>query len=151
MGLYNPWVAQTYNREHLMAGEAFYNLPPALALNGGELLVAYQQGPNQATPWIGVQFTASQFSAFISEALQKPSACYVSMRQLASALASRSVLVELVQALSSDITNTYNIAWTHGYIITAADPFISGFLQPTLGYSGSDVATLFALAATFPV
>ena len=134
-----------------MAGVTLDQLPPALALNGGELVWLYQQGPTQVTPWIGVQCTSSQLAAFINTTLKTPSAGFVSMRQLTAALAAQAVLVTLLNALPGDVTNAYNICWNRGYIITPSDPFITGFLQPTLSYSGANVTTLFALAATFPV
>jgi hypothetical protein len=134
-----------------MAGVTLDQLPPALALNGGELVWLYQQGPTIATPWIGVQCTASQLAAFANALYKLPSAGFVSMRQLVAALNAQGNLVTVFEALPSDITNQYNIGWNHAYIITQADPLVTGFIQPTLGYSGAQIATLFALAATFPV
>lgn len=134
-----------------MAAVTLDQLPPALDLNGGELLWAYQQGPTQATPWIGVRTTASQIAAFVNDTLNLPAAGYVSMRQLIAALANQGNLNAVFDALPSDITNSYNIAWNHAYIMSRADPFSTGFLQPTLGYTTLQMQTLFALAATFPV
>lgn len=134
-----------------MAATTLDQLPPALALNGGELVWLYQQGPTLATPWIGVRCTTAQVAAFTKAALSLPGSGYVSMRQLIAALASQGNLVSVVGALTSDITNPYNIAYNHAYIVSQSDPFITGFLQPTLSLSGAQVATLFALALTFPV
>ena len=132
-----------------MAGIAFYNLPPALSLNGGEILPAYQQGPNQATPWIGVQLTTSQIVSLVGMSLNLPTAGYVTMQQLFSALAARGVRFTVSESLPSDITNAYNIAWNHGYIVTASDPFATGFLQPTLNYTTVQMQDLFVFASTF--
>jgi|SRR6185437_3207801 len=134
-----------------MAGTTLDELPVALALNGGELVWLYQQGPTEATPWIGVRSTTSQIATFINYTLNLPSSGYISMRQLVAALADQGVLVSVTEALTSDITNSYNIAWTHGYITSLSDPFITGFLQPTLGYSTPQMQNLFNLARNFPV
>ena len=134
-----------------MAATTLDQLPVALALNGGELVWLYQQGPTEATPWIGVRGTTAQIAALITTTLKLPNAGYVSMRQLVAALASENLLLGVTQALPGDETNAFNIAWTHAYLMSAGDPFVVGFLQPTLGYTGAQITTLFAYAATFPV
>ena len=143
-----------------MAGITYDKTPAALALNGGELIYAYQQvtntglygqGPTGVTPYTGVTTTPSQIAAFLNAVYKTPSAGFVSMRQLLAALAYQASLVAVFDALPSDITNPYNIAYNHAYIVTQADPFITGFVQPTLGLSNTQLAALFALAATFPV
>lgn len=143
-----------------MAGITYDQTPAALALNGGELIYAYQQnsntglygqGPTGPTPWTGVTLTPAQIAAFVAAAYKLPSSGYVSMRQLLAALAYQASLVTVFEALPSDITNPYNIAYNHAYIITQSDPFVTGFLQPTLGLTGPQLAALFALATTFPV
>ena len=132
-----------------MAGVAFYNLPPALALNGGEQMVAYQQGPTQATPWIGVQLTTSQLAAMVAATLNLPTEGYISMQQLMSALAAKGVLYAAFEALPSDITNSYNIAWNHAYTISPSDPFIVKFLQPAINYTAAQMQNLFVFAQQF--
>ena len=72
------------------------------------------------------------------------------MRQLIAAMGSQAVLVSVQNAVPADITNAYNIAWTHAVYMPLTDPFVTGFLQPTLGYSGAQMTTLYALALTFP-
>lgn len=72
------------------------------------------------------------------------------MRQLKAALAAQNVIIEVYQALPADIANSYNIAWASASVMTLTDPFVTGFLQPTLGYSTPQLDALFSLALTFP-
>jgi hypothetical protein len=72
------------------------------------------------------------------------------MRQLVAAMAGQGTLVAVYEALPSDITNSYNIAWSHAYYMGITDPFITGFLQPTLGYTTAQMQALFTLALTYP-
>ena len=132
-----------------MAGTTLDKIPPALGLNGSELFWAYQPGPTPVTPWIGVSVTPGQLTQYLKYG---PSVPYVAttMCQLLAALSTQGVLVTLFDALPSDITNPYNIAYNHANYITIGDPFITGFLQPTLGYSQADVYNLFNLAAAVP-
>lgn len=129
-----------------MAGVALNELPPALALNGNELLWAYQQGPI-TTPWIGVTITP-QMIAGLSTATGVTTP---SWRQLLAAMASQGVLYGVAEAVPSDITNSYNIAWNHAYTMPISDPFVSGFLQPTLGYTNAQMTALYAFALAFPM
>ena len=132
-----------------MAGQTLDQLPPALALNGSELLWIYQQGPSPATPWIGLRCTSAQLASLFSG----PSGIIgaISMRQLFAAMAFDGVMVTAFNALSADITNSNNIAWYHAYAMTISDPFITGFIQPTIGYTTLQMELLFVLARTFPV
>lgn len=126
-------------------GTTLNDLPPVLGLNGTELFFLYQYD-SLISQWITYSCTASQlFDGGTSGA----STC--SMRQLFAAMADEDVLVDAFDQLSSDITNTYNIAWNHAYRMTITDPFITGFLQPALGYSDVQMIALFVLALTFPV
>lgn len=130
-----------------MAGTTLDQLPAAISLNGSELVWLYQPGPNETTPWIGVRCTTFQIADLINGSNSQS----VSMRQLFAAMAQDNVLVTAFEALPADITNSYNIAWNRAYRMSLSDPFVTGFLQPTLGYSASQIAALFLLAATFPV
>lgn len=132
-----------------MAGVTLDQLSPALGFNGNELFWIYQQGPTEATPWIGIHCTLSQIASWVGNPTLNTLGC--SMRQLVAALANQDVLIEVFDALPSDITNAYNIAWTHGSVMNIADPFSVGFLQPTLGYTTLQMELLYALAITFPV
>lgn len=132
-----------------MAGVTLDKIPPALALNGSELLWLYQSGGNQITPWIGIQCTLDQLQNFVLYGPQTPYV-YTTMRQLLGALQTQGMLYTAFSALPSDVTNTFNIAWNHATNITIQDPFIVGFLQPTLGYSQAQLQTLFALANAIP-
>ena len=125
-----------------MAGTTLDKIPPALGLNGTELMWAYQPGPTSVTPWIGVSVTPALLAQYLRYG---PSAPYVAttMRQ--------GQLVNLFDALPSDVTNSYNIAYNHASNITINDPFITGFLQPTLGYTQADVNNLFNTAAAVPI
>ena len=134
-----------------MAGVTLDQLPPALGLTGGELVWLYQQGPDQVTPWIGVRATVAQLAAYIINNQGLAGTGYASIRQLAAALASQENLVTMLDALTSDVTNQYNIAWSHASTISTTDPFVTGFLQPTLGLNNAQVLALFTLANTFPV
>lgn len=130
-----------------MAGVTLDKLPPALGLNGQELFWIYQQGPTEATPWIGLRLSLWQLSQWVANP-QVMFGC--TMRQLAAALASQSLLVPVLESLPGDVNDQYNIAWAHATTMTISDPFSAGFLQPTLGYSYSEMQALYADALTFP-
>jgi hypothetical protein len=133
-----------------MTGTTLNNLPPAIALSGAELVWLYQPGPNPlVTPWIGVSCTTSQIANLLTTSGGGSSTC--SMRQLFAAMANQSVLVLAFGSLPGDQTNQYNIAWYHAYRMTITDPFITGFLEPAIGYTGAQMAALFVLAQSFPV
>lgn len=129
-----------------MAGVTLNEIPVAVALNGNELLWAYQQG-NNVTPWVGVSVTSGQLASLISGI----GTTTPSMRQLFAAMANQGVMYSTFIQLPGDMTNSYNIAWNHAYRMAITDPFVTGFLQPALGYSSAQMAALFALALTFPV
>jgi 5-enolpyruvylshikimate-3-phosphate synthase len=131
-----------------MAGTTLDQLPQAVALSGSELVWLYQQGPNDQTPWIGVSCTTFQIAALIN-GNSGTSVC--SMRQLVAALAANGVLVAVAQAVPGDITTSTNIAWNHAYRMTISDSFVTGFLQPTLGYTNAQMIALFVEAQSFPV
>ena len=130
-----------------MAAVTLDQLPPAIFLSGNELIWLYQVGPTDATPWIGVNCTVGDLAGYIQNGgfSSQPT-----MRQLLAAMASQNTLVGVAQAVPSDITNSYNIAWNHAFRMSLSDPFITGFLEPTLGYSQSQMQALFTLALTFP-
>ena len=130
-----------------MAGTTLTSIPPALALNGNELVWIYQQTGNPANPWVGLSTTTGQIAGLVLAG----SLGSVSMRQLFAAMAAQGVMVTAIEALSGDVTNAYNIAWNHAYRMTFSDTFITGFLQPAIGYSTAQMQALFALATTYPV
>jgi hypothetical protein len=135
----------------IQSGTTLDQLPPALALNGGELFWIYQAGPTEATPWIGLRCSTAQIAQLVADLIGAGlSSTAITMRQLIAAMAAEDTLVGVYESLPSDLTNSYNIAWSHAYIITISDPFIVGFLQPTLGYSSAQMQALFAAAAAFP-
>lgn len=124
-------------------------LPQAIALSGQELVWLYQPGPNPlVTPWIGVRCTTGQLATIGGGG---PGAATCSMRQLFAAMASQGVLVIADQQVPGDITDPNNIAWNHAYRMTITDAFITGFLEPAIGYSPAQMAALFVLAQTFPL
>ena len=131
-----------------MAGVTLDKLPPATGFVGNELLWIYQQGPTQITPWIGLRCTLSQVAAYISNPGGGTYAC--TMRQLVAELASQNLLNTVLLALPSDPNNSYNIAWFHGRNMGITDPFSTGFLQPTLGYSTNQMQNLYTFALAFP-
>ena len=122
-------------------------LPPALALNGSELVMVDQRA-GLATPWVTYSCTTSQIANLLNTTA---GAGVCSMRQLVAALASQGALASVIAALPSSSSNAYNIAWAFAYRMSIADPFTTGFLQPTLGYSNTQMTALFVLALTFPV
>ena len=130
-----------------MAAVTLDQLPPALYLSGAELVWLYQVGPTEATPWIGVNCTVGDLAAYI---VSGGFSSQPTMRQLLAAMAGENVLVSAAEALPSDITNEYNIAWNHAFRMSLSDPFITGFLEPTLGYSQDQMQALFTLALTYP-
>jgi hypothetical protein len=129
-----------------MATETISQMPLALALDGTERLCISQTG-NQAVPWVTKAATTAQIVALVAGAVG-PSIC--TMRQLFAALASLNLLTTAFEALSSDITDPYNIAWNHAGTMTITDAFITTFLEPVLSYNDSQIIALFALAQTFP-
>lgn len=131
------------------AGTTLDVLPVAVALSGNELVWLYQPGPNPlVTPWIGVRCTTGQLATLASG---DSSAATCSMRQLFAAMANQGVLVTADQQVPADITDSNNIAWNHAYRMTITDAFITGFLEPAIGYSPAQMATLFVLAQTYPL
>lgn len=126
-------------------GTTLNSLPPVLGLNGTELCFIYQFDSMTGT-WITYRCTTGQI-AQLAYGLG-PGSC--SMRQLFAAMASQGVMYQAFELLPADVTNTYNIAWNHAFVINIVDPFIQDFLQPALGYSNSQMVSLFALAQTFP-
>jgi len=129
-------------------GTTLNDLPPVLGLNGTELFFLYQYDPLLGV-WVTYSCTADQIANLSSGSGGGSGVC--SMRQLFAAMADEDVLVTAFDQLPSDITNSYNIAWNHAYRMTITDTFITGFLQPAIGYSSAQMAALFVLAATFPV
>lgn len=79
-----------------------------------------------------------------------PSLAAPTMRQLFQALSANGQYLTAYEALPADPTDTYNIAWNRANVMPINDPFISGFLQPTLGLSDGQLLALYQLAATYP-
>jgi hypothetical protein len=132
-----------------MAGTTLDVLPPAVALSGGELVWLYQPGLNPlVTPWIGVRCTTQQIANLLTTT---GGFGVCSMRQLFAAMAAAGVMVTAFEALPGDITNSSNIAWNHAYRMIISDPFITGFLQPAIGYTNAQMTALFAAALSYPI
>ena len=131
-----------------MAITTYDQLPVTLSLAGNEITAIYV--PSGLAPplpqWVTQRCTTAQIAQLVSGSAGSS----VTMRQLLAALAADSLLVTLFEAVPADITNQYNIAYWHATKMTLTDPFITGFLQPTLSYSALQVQTLFTLALTFP-
>lgn len=130
-----------------MAVTTLNDLPPALALTGAELCFIYQYDL-LLEEWITYSCTTSQIALLTSS---EGGAGICSMRQLLAAMASLDIFYGAYEQLPADVTNTYNIAWNHAFRMTIADPFITGFLQPALGYDTIQMTALFVLALTFPM
>jgi hypothetical protein len=128
-----------------LAGVTLDKLPPALGLNGTELVWLYQEGGNSVVPWVGVQCTTAQLAEFATSAAKVPYS-FTTMRQLITVLGQLGLLIDVFNALPGDITDQYNIAWNHAPYMSASDPFVTGFLQPTLGFSDAQILGLFALS-----
>lgn len=122
----------------------FSEMPRAIALNGSELVCLSLYRPDMVPLWLTEVIPISDLGFFIANNLG------TSMRQIKAALADQGNLYALFMGISSDPTDSFNIAWTTASRMTPTDPFITGCLQPVLGYSDADVVVLFALAATFP-
>lgn len=133
----------------MMAIKTIDELPLSIVLSGGELVWVYAAtGLAEPLPqWVGQQCTTAQIAA-LAAGVPVTGAC--TMRQLIAALAADGYLVTLFDALPGDITDQYNIAYWHAARMTIADPFVTLFLQPTLGLSGVQLTALFAQALTFP-
>jgi hypothetical protein len=129
-----------------MAGVTLDQLPPVVALNGNELFWIYQQGGNLPVPWVGYNVTLNQILQYAFGGTL--GGC--TMRQLLAALDAQGVLTEVSNAVPSDITDGYNIAWNKAARMTLTDPFTTGFLQPTLGYTNDQMASLFNQALAYP-
>ena len=132
----------------------FSQMPIATAINGTEILCASLPQPFSIPPFLTETLTVAQLAAYIALLINGGHIVpigYVSMRQLKAALAFQNELVPLFDNLPGDMNNEYNITWWSGSIINATDIFITGFLQPTLGYSNAQVVTLLALAQTYPL
>ena len=127
-------------------GTKYSQLPPLLALDGNEL-VCISVPTGDPTPFVSYYTTTYQIAALLTPG--GVGSC--SMRQLIAALSFQGQLNNLFDALPADINNQYNIAYWHAYRMTQSDPFITAFLQPTLGYNSAQVEILFALAVTYPV
>lgn len=128
-----------------MAGTTLDAIPPAISLNGNELVWLYQHG-NDVTPWIGVSCTVGLLASFFAGI----NSVTPSMRQLFAAMANQGVMVTAFEQLPADITDPDNIAWNHAFRMSLTDTFTTGFLQPAIGYSDLQMIELFALALTFP-
>lgn len=130
-----------------MAVITFSQLPPATGLTGAEIFAVSQLLgiPVQETS-VGV--TLNQIKAFLGGG---STSTVVSMRQLFAAMVVQGVYLIAQAAVPADPTNATNIAWNSAYIMTIADPFVVGFLEPTLSFSGTQMAALFALAMTQPL
>jgi hypothetical protein len=122
-------------------------LPQVFNLSGNELFLLSQPQSNpQPVPWVSYAITTQDLKNFILYNTGQS----VSMRQLKLACQAQGVLLTLFAALPADVTSQYNIAWNNAVQVNALDPFITGFLQPTLGYSGAQVTALLLLASGYP-
>ena len=129
-----------------MAVTTYSEMPQLIVLGGGELVCLSQPGTTP-TPWITGTITLSELASFI---ISGGFATAPTMRQLFAAMAADNVMVIAFEQLPSDITSSYNIAWNSAFRMPITDPFVTGFLQPALGYSPSQMTALFAQALTFP-
>lgn len=126
------------------------NLPPAIALTGGEQLESVQGG-------VSVRISTSQI-AFFSQNLPAniaPSGLFCTNRQWRSALAaipspSPNALIEVDNNVPADISNAINIQWNHGEWVVSGDALYV-FTQTTLGYSSSQIAVVMADALGYPL
>lgn len=135
-----------------MSVTTFDQLPPALALDGSEIAAIYVPSglPAPLPQWITKRVTTAQIANLLNPDSEGDVAV-CSMRQLFAAMAAMNVMVTAFQSLSGDMTNSNNIAWDHAYRMSIIDPFVTGFLQPAIGYNDLQIAALFVLALTFPI
>jgi hypothetical protein len=126
------------------------NLPPAIALTGGEQLEAVQAG-------VSVRITTTQIAFFAQNlpANVAPSGLFCTNRQWRSALAavaspSPNALVEVDNNVPADISNAINIQWNHGEWVVSGDALYT-FTQTVLGYSASQIAVIMADALVYPL
>lgn len=129
----------------VVAYTPYSEMPRAIALNGTELVCLSLYRPDMIPLWLTEVIPISELGDFFNVGNLG-----TSMRQIKAALAFQGTMYQLFMGISSDPTDTFNIAWTTASRMTTTDPFITGCLQPVLGYTDADVITLFALAATFP-
>lgn len=126
-----------------------YDQAPILSgIIGTELLYAYQPLGTIPSTYRGGTITPLQLKSFVQGT---SSGTIASMRQLKAALVSQTVMLTVLVAVPADPTNATNIAWFSAYEMTPTDTFVTGFLQPTLGYSNAQITALFTLALSFPV
>lgn len=127
----------------------YSQMPIAVALNGTEKICLSLPQDAPLPPFLTETCTVDQLAQFIGGSIVPVGS--ISMRQIFAALADLGVMYSpLFIALPASIADSYNIAWYHASIMTQTDPFITGFVAPTLGYGPVQIAALFALAATFP-
>lgn len=73
----------------------------------------------------------------------------VTMKQLRLAMQNQSNLLTYDEQVSAAVENTVNIYWNHGATTFNGDP-LSADIASKLGLSAGQLATLYALASTFP-
>jgi hypothetical protein len=73
----------------------------------------------------------------------------VTMKQLRLAMQSQANLLTYDEQVSSAVENTINIYWNHGATTFNGDP-LSADIASKLALTAGQLATLYALAGTFP-
>lgn len=126
------------------------NLPPAIALTGGEQLEAVQAG-------VSVRISTTQIAFFTQNlpANVAPAGLFCTNRQWRSALAAvlspaPNALVEVDNNVPADISNAINIQWNHGEWVVSGDALYT-FTQTVLGYTGPQIAVIMADALGYPL
>ena len=130
-----------------MAVEKYSQMAPAIALAGNEIVCISVPQTFGPVPYVTMTTTVAQ----IANIYNGFTTVTVSTRQLLAAMASDGVLYTAFDTLPPDPANSYNIAWWHSFRLAINDPFVTGFIQPAIGYTTAQMQALFALAATFPV
>lgn len=118
------------------------SLPPAISLNGTELLEIVQNGTSMKCTVAQIVFLALSYSNSAN------TVC--SNRQMRSALAAIGQEVTIDNVIPADINDARTIQWRNGNIVVLNDA-LSNLIQTTLGYTAVQMAALFASALTFPL
>lgn len=126
------------------------NLPPAIALTGGEQYESVQAGTSVRVSLTQMAFWIQNLPAQIA-----PSGLFCTNRQWRSALAaiaspSPNALVTVDDAIPADISNSINIQWNHGEWVVAGDG-VYVYTQSVLGYSSGQIAVVMADALSYPL
>lgn len=129
-----------------MANTTILNLPQTLALNGTELVYIIQYD-SLTQQWVDYACTTEQISALFNGI---PSGT-PSMRQIKASMEAQSVLVEVSQAVPSDITDSNFIAWNSAFRMAQNDPFVINFLLGESILTQTQINTIWANASNYPV